>query len=160
MTSAPSETAFSAVLYPNQPLDRRNFVQLMVCTGVVVAFLSAAFFAAGAWPVSGFLGLDLLLLYMAFRWTQREAGRRQVVTLDRRGLHVEALDHRGRRSYTRLEPYWVRVDIDDPPNRRSLVSITSRGERLELGHFLTPEDRLDFARALRQALRNYRGISN
>ena len=56
----------------------------------------------------------------------------------------------------RFEPYWVRVHMDDPPRRDSLLTLASHGRRLAIGLFLTPEERLDVARALQSALRRYR----
>ena len=56
----------------------------------------------------------------------------------------------------RFEPYWVRVLMDDPPRRDSWLTLASHGLSLRVGAFLTPEERLDLARALRAALQQYR----
>ncbi|HET8726317.1 MAG TPA: DUF2244 domain-containing protein, partial [Alphaproteobacteria bacterium] len=48
--------------------------------------------------------------------------------------------------------YWLRVSMDDPPGHESQVILSSHGQSLVVGAFLTPEERLDFARALRSAL--------
>ena len=39
--------------------------------GLVSFAAGAMFFVVGAWPVVGFLGLDLLLIYLAFRASYR-----------------------------------------------------------------------------------------
>ncbi|MCB9943985.1 MAG: DUF2244 domain-containing protein [Geminicoccaceae bacterium] len=147
---------FEAILYPNQPVSPRTFVLLMGGVSLVVSTMSLIFISMGAWPISGFLGLDVVLLFVAFRWAQREARRHQRVTLDDEGLHIEAVDGSGNSRSWRLEPYWARVEIDRPPSRTSLVVVSSHGNHLRLGQFLTPEDRLDFADALIEALARFR----
>ena len=57
---------FDAVLYPNRSLDQFGFHLLMAAIVLVSAGIGAAFVIAGAWPVTGFLGLDVVLLYLAF----------------------------------------------------------------------------------------------
>ena len=46
--------------------------------------------------------------------------------------------------------------MDDPPRRHSLLTLRSHGRWLEIGGFLTPEEKLDLARALRRALADAR----
>ncbi|MCB2055080.1 MAG: DUF2244 domain-containing protein [Geminicoccaceae bacterium] len=152
MRTADRPARFDAVIYPNQSLGPHAFVLLMSVFGIVTLGLSLVFVHAGAWPVSGFLGLDLLLLFLAFRWARRESRRWQRIVLDEDGLHVEVGDGRGARRYWRFEPYWVRVQIDEPPTRHSLVRLSSHGRTLRIGHDLTPAERVDLARALRAAI--------
>lgn len=150
------ERAFEAVLYPNRSLDRSGFIVLMVGVSSLAAALGLAFALAGAWPVSGFLWLDVLLLHLAFRSVQRQSRRRELIRLDASGLHVRRVDPDGSWRDWRFEPYWVRVDMDDPPRRDSLLTLASHGLRLRVGAFLTLEERLALARALRAALQRYR----
>jgi uncharacterized membrane protein len=150
------ETAFQAELYPNQSLGRLGFIVLMLGVSSVGVVLGVAFALVGAWPVTGFLGLDVLLLYLAFRCCKRRARRRELIRLDASGLHVRRIEPDGAARHWRFEPYWVRVDMDDPPRRDSPLTLASHGLRLPVGAFLTPEERLDLARALRTALEQYR----
>ena len=152
----PDAAAFEAVLYPNRPLGRGGFIAVMAGVSTVSAAMSAGFFLIGAWPVTGFLGLDVLLLYLAFRAVRRAGRRREHIRLDASGLHVRRVGPDGAVVDWRFEPYWVRVHMDDPPRRDSLLTLASHGRRLVIGLFLTPEERLDLARALESALRRFR----
>src|SRR5919205_3967160 len=78
----PDAAAFEAVLYPNRSLDRAGFIAVMLGVSTVSAAMSAGFVLIGAWPVTGFLGLDVLLLYLAFRAVRRAAPRREHIPLD------------------------------------------------------------------------------
>lgn len=150
------ERAFEAVLYPNPPFGRAGFIVLMIGVSSASVALGVAFVLAGAWPVAGFFGLDVLLLYLAFRAAQRQALRRELIRLDSSGLHVRRIEADGTSMDWRFEPYWVRVDMDDPPRSNSLLTLVSHGLRVRVGTFLTLEDRIDLARALRNALNRYR----
>jgi uncharacterized membrane protein len=152
----PDADAFEAVLYPNRSLGRGGFIAVMLGVSTVSAAVSAGFLLVGAWPVTGFMGLDVLLLYLAFRAAQRAARRREHIRLDASGLHVRRIGPDGNVADWRFEPYWVRVHMDDPPRRDSLLTLASHGRRLAIGLFLTPEERLDLARALESALHRYR----
>jgi uncharacterized membrane protein len=150
------DRAFEAVLYPNRSLGRSGFIAFMLSVSSVAVVLGLAFAAAGAWPVSGFLGLEVLLLHLAFRSVQRQSLRRELIRLDASGLHVRRVNPDGSCRDWRFEPYWVRVDMDDPPRRDSLLTLGCHGLRLRVGAFLTLEERLALARALRAALQRYR----
>ncbi|HET6469515.1 MAG TPA: DUF2244 domain-containing protein [Geminicoccaceae bacterium] len=153
---SPDPRRFEAVLYPNPPLGRCGFIILMGAVVIVSAGMGAAFALAGAWPVSGFMGIDVVLLYLAFRACQRQSRRVELIRLDHRGLRVRRLQPDGQSQEWLFEPYWVRVNMDDPPRRDSFLTLSAHGRHLCIGSFLTPEERLGLARALQDALRAYR----
>ena len=158
-TAAPAPGAlvrFDAVLYPNRSLGSAGFHLLMAAIVLVSAAIGAGFVLAGAWPVTGFLGLDVLLLYLAFRWNYRQARRAEFIRLDQDALTVRRIGPDGQAREWRFEPYWVRVAIDDPPRPDSPLVLSSHGDHLAIGAFLTLAERLELARALRAALHSHR----
>ena len=60
----------------------------------------------------------------------------------------------------RFQPFWLRVDIDDPPANDSRLTLTSHGRGLTVGWFLTAPERFALAQALRAALARLRGGPN
>lgn len=147
---------FQAVLYPNPPLGDTGLMVLMLAVALVSAGLGAAFVMAGAWPVSGFLGLDVLLLGIAFRSCRRRSRCSELIRLDESGLHIRRIAPDGRSADWRFDPYWVRVEMDEPPQRHSPLTLSASGRHLRIGQFLTVEERVDVAQALRRALASYR----
>lgn len=143
---------FDALLYPNRSLSPRGFRIVMSVAALVSLTLGGLFFWRGAWPVFGFCGLDILLLYLALRASYRSGRVYEKVRLTPAELSVEQGDHRGPRRVHRFQPLWLRVRIDDPPRHESQVELSSHGRTLVVGSFLSPEERGDFARALRAAL--------
>ena len=144
---------FDAVLYPNRSLGRFGFHLLMAAIVLVSAAIGAAFVLAGAWPVTGFLGADVLLLYLAFRWNYRQGRRAEFIRLDGADLVVRRVEPSGRRREWRFDAHWVRITIDAAGHR---LSLSSHGRSLMVAAFLRPEERLELGRALRAALAAYR----
>jgi len=143
---------FDAVLQPHRSLSPPGFVVLMVAVSLICFVAGAVFVIAGAWPVMGFFGLDVLLIYVAFRVNYGAARRYETVRLTEDTLVVERVTPSGQRQTWRFQPYWLRVSMDDPPRHDSKIVLSSHGRSLVIGAFLSPSERLEFAQALRGAL--------
>lgn len=152
----PPQVYFDAVLRPHRSLGPLGFAVVMaVFAGLSLTF-GAWFLLQGAWPVFGYFGLDLALLYIAFRVNYRGGRLYETVRLTEDALVVRRIEPHGQaRSWT-FQPYWLRVSMDDPPRHESQVTLSSHGQSLVVGAFLSPEERLDFAKALRAALERLR----
>ena len=146
-------TLFSAVLTPHRSLGRTGFLALMLLIGAISFAAGLAFFIAGAWPVVGFFGLDVLLVYVAFRVSYRSAAAYEQVTMTPSALTVRKVSHRGHVAEWRLNPVWVRlqreVHAEFGIERLFLVS---HGRRLPVATFLGPREKASFATALAAAL--------
>ena len=46
----------------------------------------------------------------------------------------------GRGDEVRFNPYWVRVQMDDPPHHWSQLTLFSHGKVLKIGTFLAPDE--------------------
>lgn len=157
-SAAPTAPAplFDAVLYPSRSLPPMGFAVLMGLVVLVSALVGSGFVLVGAWPVTGFLGLDVLLLYLAFRWNYRQGQRVEFIRLDEHGLVVRKIEPGGRSREWRFEPYWVRVALDHEAHGAGRLYLTSHGQWLQIGAFLSAAERVDLAEALRAALRAHR----
>ncbi|HEX5079813.1 MAG TPA: DUF2244 domain-containing protein [Geminicoccaceae bacterium] len=144
------------VLYPNCSLGPAGFAVLMAAIALISAAVGAGFIMIGAWPVTGFFGLDLLLLYLAFRWNYRRARRAEFVRLDGDGLTVRRLEPDGRSQSWRFEPYWVRVSLEQVGRHDRRLVLRSHGRQVVIGAFLTLAERVELADALEAALRDHR----
>ena len=155
-TNVEAPILFDAVLHPYRSLSLRGFSFLMVLLGVISFAAGFSFVAVGAWPVFGFLGLDLLLVYFAFRLNYRAARNYEVVRLTENKLSVARGGPLGRHEVIAFQPYWVRIEIDDPPRHDSQLRLSSHGRSITIGAFLTPEERFDLAQALKAELERLR----
>ena len=148
--------AFEAVLYPNQPPPARNLAVLLATVFGVAIGVSIGFFLAGAWPVVGFIGIELVLLAACLVWARRMATYAEHIRLDDQGLHVWTMAGRRILRRWRLEPYWVRVRLDEARPGEPVLRLTASGRTLTLGRFLNAAERSDVAAALEAALARYR----
>ena len=150
-------TIFSATLTPHRSLGRVGFLILMILFGLVSFITGMLFLVLGAWPVFGFFGLDVLLLYWAFRLNYRHAEAYEQVTVTCSELRVRKVSHLGRAREWVLNPIWVRLDkveIEDFGIDR--LFLISRGKKLSIASFLSPGEKADFARELANALNEAR----
>lgn len=149
--------AFRAVLMPHRSLSPKGFLILMAAMGAVSFVTGMLFLVAGAWPVFGFFGLDLLLVYVAFRLNYRSGRLYETLDLTPARLVLTRVHPSGRREEFDCNPYWARVSLREWPDGRTALSIVSRGTELAFGSFLTDDERRDLASALKEALLTARG---
>jgi uncharacterized membrane protein len=146
-------TIFSAVITPHRSLGQVGFMVLIVVFGVVSFISGMAFLLIGAWPVFGFFGLDVLLLYWAFRLNYRYAAEYEQITVTPSALKVRKVSHRGRAREWELNPLWVKLDkvVHEEFGIERLL-LVSRGKQLVIANFLGPGEKASFAQALSHAL--------
>lgn len=147
----PQPSRFDAVLYPNRSLGSTGFALLMGAIVTVSILVGAGFAMVGAWPVTGFLGLDVLLLYLAFRWNFRDARRAEIICLNQDGLKVRRMMPDGESRDWHFETAWVQVIVENHQ-----LKLRSHGKELVIGACLTADERSAFAEALRSALQAHR----
>ncbi len=143
---------FDAVLEPHRSLSQSGFLTLMAAIITISFAAGIAFTFMGAWPVFAFFAIDAVLIYMAFKINYRGAREYETIRLTEEKLTVVRVNAGGRVQRWSFQPYWLKVDLEDPPRQDSKLMLTSHGKSLVIGSFLAPHERLDFARALESAL--------
>ena len=143
---------FDAVIYPNPPLSKQGFIWVVGGFALLSTVVGTATFLAGAWPVVGFCGLDVMALTLAFWLVRRRAKAYEAVQVDRERLTVQQVDHHGRSREWRFRPYFTRIEMDQPVRTDSLVRLRDQSMTVRIGAYLTPPERLDFVKALQAAV--------
>jgi uncharacterized membrane protein len=141
------------VLRPAPPMSPRA---LSIILGIVIVMnlmFAIYFISRGAWPMMPFMGADIVLLAWAFRASTRAAKREEHVVLTPSCLNIARKSPEGAVNEVSLNPYWVRVDMADPPEHGSQLTLWSHGKGVRVGSFLPPEERASFAQRLKSALR-------
>lgn len=156
LTERTPPVLFDAVLVPHRSLTRRGFCALMLLVAAPCLAMGCIFLLIGAWPITGFLGLDVALVWLAFRINYRSGRLRETLALTERDLTVRRIQPSGRTREWRFQPYWLRVEVEDADAPDCRLTLSSHGRRLIIGAFLTAEERLTLANALRSALRRLR----
>jgi uncharacterized membrane protein len=149
----PEPTLFSAIITPHRSLSGTGFVILMAALGGLSFAAGMMFLLLGAWPVFGFLGLDVLLVYWAFRANYRSGRAYEEVMVTASELRVRKVSHRGKVAEWTLNPLWVRLDRDSHEEFGiERLFLVSRGRRLPIAGCLSPPEKESFATALGAAI--------
>lgn len=143
---------FAATLTPHRSLSPRGFLLVMALVGGISFVAGMAFLAMGAWPVFGFFGLDVLLVYLAFRRNYAAGRAFEEVELTRQRLTLRRVSHRGRESRFEFNPYWTRLYIFRNEDGVQKLLLSSGGLEVPVGDWLSPDEKHDFSRAFGREL--------
>jgi uncharacterized membrane protein len=147
---------FERILRPHRSLPPRGFHWLMLALGLVSIMVGIGFVSIGAWPVCGFFGLDVALVYLAFRISYRRARLREILRLAADAFTVERIGVGGARRVWRFQPFWTRVVLEERDADRNRLYVASHGRYLAIGDFLAPCSRRELAFTIREALARWR----
>jgi uncharacterized membrane protein len=149
----PEKLVFAAEITPHRSLGRRGFAAIMIGFALLNVAISVPFYLMGAWPVLGFLGLDVLALWIAFRVSFAQARACEQVALSYVELMVRKVSHRGAAREWRFNPRWVRLETEtDEDFGMTRLALAQRAERLDVAGALSPPERAEFADAFGKAL--------
>ena len=149
---APTETKF--LLTPHRSLSRKGFLLVMGTIAGLNLIGGTVFWLLGAWPVVGFMGLDVLLIWWAFKANFAAARRAERIEVTDQELILERLFPGHAPFESRFVRGWVRVELEEDRERELIgrLYLNARHKRTEIGSFLSPAERKTLAGALKQAL--------
>jgi uncharacterized membrane protein len=152
-TNPSNAQIFAARIRPHRSLSQQNFRLLLIVFCGAAFFTSLPFLFLGAWPVVGFMGLDVLLFWWAFRVNLRDARAYEDVSVTPLELTLAKVSPSGERAEWRWNPIWVRlVREEDEDYGVTRVALVSRNSEVEVAGFLGPAARAEFAAGLSLAL--------
>ena len=143
---------FETVVRPRRSLNAFGFRLLMAVLIFANGVFAIAMMLRGAWPVVGFLGLDVLGVYIAFRLSYAQTRAFERIAIVDNALVVAQVDERGRSRVWQCPSYWASVGYDEDSDERGVLTVGSHGKRVEIGRFLHRKEREQLARQLRAAL--------
>jgi uncharacterized membrane protein len=155
-----ADVSFERVLLPHRSLPPHGFRVLMGLLAVISVVVGIGFVSIGAWPVCGFFGLDVALLYLAFRLNYRSARQCETLRLADDQFTVERVGVYGERRLWRFQPFWLRVVLEERPDESNRLLLASHGRSLAIGDFLPPPSRRELALTLREVLAHWRAALN
>jgi uncharacterized membrane protein len=141
-------------LTPNRSLSRRGFIGVMSLIAGLNFVAGMVFYIIGAWPVAGFCGLDVLLVWWAFRANFADARRAERIEITETELILDGYAKGREYPQQRFNRRWVRVELQEDEERELVggLFLRSHGLRTEIGRFLAPDERKTLARELRAEL--------
>ena len=143
-------------IYPNQSLTPKGFIILMFLITIPAGFIGIAFYLTGAWPVLGFMGLEIILIYIAFKILFYRNKFYEHIVLNNKKLNVFFNKQNKVLKKIELEPTWLQVKIEDIYKNKDMLTLSSHGKKIILGSFLIPEERQVLAKTIRSGLNDWK----
>lgn len=150
LPSLPADSEFCVISRPNDSLPPRVRWFAFAALAGVSLVVALAFTVAGAWPVLPFSLLELAGLAVAFLIIERRARRWQRLTVAGDRVIVEN-GAPGRSDLREFNRRWLRVEVEERGfARQPRLTLRFAGEAMEFGQALSPERRVELAKALRR----------
>ena len=128
-------------LWPHRSLSQRGFVILLAALGLLAFVIGLGFFLIGAWPVIGFMGLELGVLYLVFRLNYRDGKASEQLLIHDKGLHLIRISPKGNQDSTSFESHWLRAEIFPQKGKRKTLALKHHHHIYEIGAFLPPAEK-------------------
>ncbi len=147
---------YECTLQRNCSMTPRQVARAYAVLCTLSLAVALAFFLHGIWIVLAFSLLELACVGLALLLYARHALDRERIALSSDCLLVECVQAEVR-SQALLDPLWTRVlpaaEASPGAPRPALITLESRGVRVEVGRFVNEAQRRQVARELRLALR-------
>ena len=157
-TKTQAKPLFAATLTPHRsltPTGKRIVIGLVAALALIPGLV---FYVAGAWPVVGFMGLDVVAIWAAMTISMRTGKACEVLTLWPAQLELKKIDAKGAEELVTFAPRNVRFVIDRDYNERvTALWLRDEPRRVPLGAFLSAEEKLSLSKVFGTALRKARG---
>ena len=144
---------YRAVLEPQRSASTRNINTAIIVFALASLPVSLVFGVLGAWPVSVFVGLDVVLLAAALRLHYWGGRSREVITITHDAFTVERIGALGRTRTWAAQPHWLKVELTTIDDDRNKLELRARDKRTEIGRFLMADEKKLLADELRDRLR-------
>jgi len=118
------------------------------------------FWYLGAWPVFGFLGLDIVLIYAAFKLNYRSGNMYERLFIISKKLKILRSLPSGKVQIWELNPYWAQANLIEINNHQSQLIIKSKNKAVSIGSFLNSYDKKKLEKKITFSLKNYRESVN
>ncbi len=123
---------------------------------IPASYIGISFFIMGAWPVLGFMGLEIILIYVAFKVLFKRSESYEHILLDKDKLKIFYNKKNVTLKEVELEPTWLQVKVEDIYKNKDVLTLSSHGKKIVLGNFLIPKERLKLAKKIRYGLNEWK----
>ncbi|NNU80929.1 DUF2244 domain-containing protein [Halovulum dunhuangense] len=145
--------AFQLTLWPHRSLSIDGFRQVLIFVAAALAIPLIPFLGTPvAWGLLPFLVGALIALYAAIRRSYRDGELREELRIWPDLITVVRTEPKGGVHRWHANPYWVTVRIHDRARIENYLTLKGNGREIELGAFLSPEERLTLRDDLDRAL--------
>jgi uncharacterized membrane protein len=152
---ATTET-YVITLWPYRSLSLRGFRIFMAVLASLMSIIATGFFLLGAWPVIGFLGAEILIVWFAFKMNYRAGQLVEKVEITPSYVQITRTNWRGNETQICLDSPWVRAELLEEQEHRPKLFLCAHAQQMEIGSFMPPVEKNALAKALNDALMRVR----
>jgi uncharacterized membrane protein len=141
-------------LEPSKSLRPKGANLVLIILGGFGLVISVGFMMFGAWPVFGFMALDVLLIYIAFRAQYRRSDLGQEITISNDEIEIKYFKAGTCINTILFNRYWAKLEHLNSFDRQSKLMFSSHGKFSEIGEFLSLKEKQKIAADLEPLLTN------
>ena len=146
---------YEITLYPYRSLNKFGFFILMFTLAFISFVAGIIFMLKGAWPVFGFFGLDVLLVYIFFKINFRSGKKKEIIILTKNNLIIKIYNSEKILKTFKLDPGWLKINLIKLKNHTSKLQISSKNKSIVVGSFLRYQEKAEVLRSLQKALKKF-----
>ena len=147
------ECTHSRLLRPNQSTDWKSSLLFITIIAFTCLSIGIGFAFAGAIMILPFAGLEVLFVGYCLYLVMKKTYKQEVITLTKEKLKIE----KGEGKINQVWEYyrmWSFVSVERPehPWYPAHIVVTSKGERVPIGDFLTEDEKEDLVNNLERII--------
>ena len=143
-------------LWPYRSLSLRGFRIFIAALASLMGLIGLGFYLLGAWPVVGFLGLEIFIVWYAFKWNYRSGQLVETVEITPQQVDITKTDWKGHSKTICLKGVWIKAELDAKENKKCRLYLRQHADKLEIGAFMPPAEKPPLAGALNEAITRLR----
>lgn len=142
-------------LWPHQSLTPQGFVLFFAITaGFFLVPISSVFGTVVLWYILPFIVGTVTFLWLMLRRSFKDGTLRETLTIGDAEMRLLRQNPRGPNQSWEANPYWVRVALHEQGGPvENYVTLSGAGREVEIGAFLSPEERQALYGELQDRLR-------
>ncbi len=146
---------FDLELRPSRPLQPQHLRLLLALVLGAFLFMALPLAAMGAWPILPFMALAMGITLWALRESIRSGRQSEHLRLDADGLELIRIAAHGRVRRLHLPADWARIELETLGPRENRLWLLSAGQRVPVGYFLSPAERVEIAAIIEDGLQRF-----
>lgn len=148
-----TNTGNTLTLWPYQSLTAQGFTWFIGATAVMLTLpLFAVLGSPVAWVLMLFFLLAIAAVWRAILSNRDDRSMHEELTLTPESLRLQHVPHRGPVLEWEANPHWVSVNLRKDGPVECYLTLRGGGREVELGTFLTPEERETLYEELRDRI--------
>ena len=147
---------FCIIITPHRSLGHIGFLISMTLIAVVSFIFGLLFMSIGAWPIAGFLGIDTVLIWGAFKLNYKAAEQYEVLERNGGDLILRRFIQSKEKQMIRFVKSFTRVEMfyDEEREISGPLYLATSDKRYEIANFLGTNEKLSLAAAIKSELKS------